>query len=98
MGDGVSDLPSLARRPAGRLRARGNNLQQQEERRMNSSHGSFEDKWVDFVFAECGARGRAVSRDAFDHGRTAAATIRRAEVRASYIWLFAGALIALWMR
>ena len=67
---------------------------------MNGNHdaGSFEDKWVDFVVAECGARGRVVSRHAFDGSRNAVAAIRRVEVRASYFWLLAGALIALWMR
>jgi len=59
--------------------------------------GSIEDKWVDFVFAEFDTRGRDAAL--FASGRRRAVhTFRLVEVRASYLWLFAGALVALWMR
>ena len=59
--------------------------------------GSIEDKWVEFVVAEFDTRGRDAALSATGR-RRAANTLRRVEVRASYLWLFAGALIALWMR
>ena len=53
--------------------------------------GRIEDKWIEFVVAEFAARPRNVLR------QTRAVTcIKRAEVQASYLWLFAGALVALW--
>ena len=59
--------------------------------------GSIEDKWVDFVFAEFDTRGRDAALFATGR-RRAVSTLSLVEVRASYVWLLAGALIALWMR
>jgi hypothetical protein len=53
--------------------------------------GRIEDKWVEFV-AECDERSRRALRDRA--GRTGAACcIKRVEVHASYLWLFAGAIL-----
>jgi hypothetical protein len=55
--------------------------------------GSIEDKWIEFVaaeFADTRTRRQAAQR-------RAAACVRRVEVQASYLWLFAGALLAWWL-
>jgi hypothetical protein len=54
--------------------------------------GRIEDKWVEFVVAEFAARPRNASRQA-----RAVTCIKRVEVQVSYLWLFAGALVALWL-
>ena len=58
--------------------------------------GRIEDKWIEFVAAEfeardCAARAKRLQR------RTAEC-VRCVEVHASYVWLLAGALIALVIR
>jgi len=54
--------------------------------------GRIEDKWIEFVVAEFCARPRTTLRQT-----RAVMCIKRVEVQASYLWLFAGALVALWL-
>jgi len=58
--------------------------------------GRIEDKWIEFVAAEFEARDYAARASRFQ--RRTADCIRHVEVHASYLWLLAGALIALLMR
>jgi hypothetical protein len=54
--------------------------------------GRIEDKWLEFVVAEFSDRPRRQLRQS-----RAATCIKHVEVQASYLWLFAGALVALWI-
>jgi hypothetical protein len=56
-----------------------------------------EDKWIEFVAAEFGDHGRAALRNP-ERGVQAAVCLRRVEVRASYLWLFLGAVLAWCLR
>jgi hypothetical protein len=60
--------------------------------------GRIEDKWIEFVATEFADRARATSRYGRAGGQRAVECFRRVEVRASYIWLFAGALLAWWLQ
>jgi hypothetical protein len=60
----------------------------------HTMQAGFEDKWLEFVAAEVGARGTTAVRELLA-ARPAADKIRRVEVRAGYLWLFAAAL-AVW--
>jgi len=60
--------------------------------------GRIEDKWIEFVVMECEARPRRRMDARCTYGVRAAECIRRVEVHASYVWLLAGAVVALLMR
>ncbi|HUL64496.1 MAG TPA: hypothetical protein VLW55_07750 [Burkholderiaceae bacterium] len=55
--------------------------------------GRIEDKWIEFVSAEFEARDCAARAKRFQ--RRTADCVRHVEVHASYLWLLAGAFIAL---
>lgn len=58
--------------------------------------GRIEDKWIEFVATELLDRSQVARRGRACRAQ-AAHCIRRVEVRASYLWLFAGALLAWWI-
>ncbi|HTT11850.1 MAG TPA: hypothetical protein VMG60_13230 [Burkholderiaceae bacterium] len=60
--------------------------------------GRIEDKWIEFVAMELEARPRHRMSAGRVCGAHAAGCIRRVEVHASYLWLLAGAVVALLMR
>ena len=97
----MSDLPSLVRGVARTLRSvRSDSQTTTEEMTMNDikavAAGRIEDKWIEFVAAEFEARDCAARAKCL-HQRTAAC-VRHVEVHASYLWLLAGAFIALAIR
>jgi hypothetical protein len=56
--------------------------------------GRIEDKWMEFVADEFAARRRSAARAGRACHARAGECVRQVEVHASYVWLFAGAIVA----
>ena len=56
--------------------------------------GRSEDKWIEFVANEFDARKCGAARPGRSSRNRAAGCVTQIEVHASYLWLFAGALVA----
>jgi hypothetical protein len=60
--------------------------------------GRIEDKWIEFVATEFAARTRRHVHVGRVCQARAAECVRHVEVHASYLWLLAGAIVALLIR
>jgi len=60
--------------------------------------GRIEDKWIEFVAVEFATRTSGRRHAARTCRQHAAECVRHVEVHASYLWLLAGAIVALLIR
>ena len=60
--------------------------------------GRIEDKWIEFVAMEFAGPSRRQLRAGRAYQARVAECVRHVEVRASYLWLLTGAIVAFLMR